>query len=121
MAIYQKIKIPVEFEKLPLKKMFVVSIFIGLITLVVSLGSIIILPPVIPLLYGLPQNDEQLVPNILIIVPSLVTIIFSFVNIFISLNSESNYLKKILAFSSILVCILTVITTFKIIFLVGSI
>lgn len=120
MATLKQIISNPEFERLPLKKLFVSSFFISLFTLVIGLVAQIILPTEIPLFYGLPQTNEQLAPSLLIVLPSALSIIITIANALISIKVDNNYLKRALAFSSISVSVLAIITTYKIIFLVGS-
>ena len=77
------------------------------------------LPPTLPILYGRPTGESQLVPNLgLLIVPS-VSILIIIINSVISVFSKDIFLKKVLAVSSLLVAILTAIAVAKVIFLVG--
>jgi len=116
-----KIKLSPGFEKLPLKKLFVFSFFLSVITILLGLVAQIFLPPEIPLYYGLPQTSEQLAPTIFIILPSVLSIFITVINTIFSMKIHDNFLNKTLAFTSISVSILAMITTYKIIFLVGSI
>lgn len=109
-----------RFEKLPLKYLFVISFFINLIFILFGLASTFILPPEIPLFYGLPKNSAQLAKSLYIIIPAAVSMVITIVNAVISINIESQYLKRTMAFASLSVTILSVIATYKIIFLVGS-
>lgn len=115
------VKLNPEFERLPLKKLFVVSFLISLSTIVLGLAAQFILPPEIPLYYGLPQTYEQVASSFLIILPSLISIVITIFNAIVSIKTHDNYLKRALAFTSISVAILAIITTYKIIFLVSSI
>lgn len=115
------IKMDPRFEKLPLKYLFVISFFINLIFILFGLASTFILPPEIPLFYGLPKNSAQLAKSLYIIIPAAVSMVITIVNAVISINIESQYLKRTMAFASLSVTILSVIATYKIIFLVGSI
>ncbi|MDO8341295.1 MAG: hypothetical protein Q7T59_04950 [Candidatus Woesebacteria bacterium] len=121
MALYKKIKFGPEFERLPLKKLFVYSFVINLITILLGLLAKLILPPEIPLFYGLPQTSEQLAKSIFIILPATIALLLTLVNAILSINIGGTYLKKTLAFTSIAISLLALIGTFKIIFLVGSI
>lgn len=116
MAILAKL----EFNKLPLKKLFVGSFLISIITIIVGVSVHFFLPPLIPLYYGLPQTDDQLVPSLYIVIPSLMSITITLINLFLSIKTNSNYFRKILAFTSISISLLSAITTYKIIFLIGS-
>lgn len=106
---------------IPLKRLLVSSLVISVITIVLGLLAQLILPPQIPLYYGLPQTSEQITPSIFIILPSLLSIIITIINTSFSTKIHDIFLKKTLAFASISVSVLATITTYKIIFLVGSI
>ncbi len=110
-----------EFEKLPLKNVYFFSLFFSAIIFIISLVSQFILPPQIPLYFGLPQTSDQLASSFMIIVPSLSSILIIIINILIAINLNDNYIKKTLAFGSISVFILSAITTIKIILLVSLI
>lgn len=109
-----------EFEKLPLKKMYAVSIATSITLIIIGLISQLFLPPQIPLFYGLPQTDSQLAPSILIILPSFISIVITAINALLATKINDIFIKKTLAFSSISICLLVVITTIKIIFLISS-
>ena len=94
------VKLNPEFERLPLKKLFVISFFTSLLTIVLGLLAQFILPPVIPLYYGLPQTTEQVAASFLIILPSVFSIVLTIVNAIISIKTHDNYLKKALAFTT---------------------
>lgn len=119
MDVFTKNKLGTEFEKLPMSKTFVYLVIFSLINIVIGIFSQIILPPEIPLFYGLPQNSEQLAPSILIILPSIVSALIIVLNILISIKSSDVYIKKTLVFASILVTLLSTVTTYKILFLVS--
>jgi hypothetical protein len=111
----------IKESNLPLKSLFTISAVINMVFILLGLVGQLVLPPEIPLFYGLPKNSEQLAPSIFIILPSISSLIITVVNAVISINIDGVYLKKSLAFASISVCLLSVIATYKIIFLVGSI
>lgn len=118
---YKPIKIVPKFEKLPLKKLFIASFVINIITIILGFLVKFILPPEIPLLYGLPQTSEQLVKSIFIILPSSIALILTIINAIVSISIDGTYLKKTLAFASISISLLSLVGTFKIIFLIGPI
>lgn len=105
----------------PLKSLFVTSFVINCIFIIISLISIIILPPEIPLFFGLPKSNSQLAVNYMIVAPSLISTFLTICNFLISLKINGQYVKKTLAFTSVSITLLNVIATLKIIFLVGSI
>jgi hypothetical protein len=112
--------IQTEFKKLPLSKLYISSFVISISSIAFGLVFQFLLPPEIPLYYGLPQTEGQIAPSITIILPSMVSIFIIFINTLIAIKVSSNYLKKILSFTSLAVSVLAIITTFKICFLVGS-
>ena len=114
------IKIDPRFEKLPLRHLFIISLVINCVLILSGLFAKFVLPPEIPLYYGLPKNEDQLANSIYIILPALISILVTIINAVLSVISNSVYLKKTLAFASILVTILSIVATYKIIFLVGS-
>jgi hypothetical protein len=117
MALLEQLKT----STVPLKPLFSISIVINLLFLVLSAMSIFILPPEIPLFYGMPKSNAQVAPSFMIIVPSLSSFIFTTINYIAALKLNQQYLKKTLAFASIAATILSSIATYKIISLVGSI
>lgn len=114
------IKIDPRFEKLPLRHLFIISLIINGVLVLSGLLAKFILPPEIPLYYGLPKNEDQLAKSIYIILPALISILITITNTVLSIISTSIYLKKTLAFASISITILSIVATYKIIFLVGS-
>jgi len=108
-----------NWEKLPLKNYLYLSaglsLFLALIVLVVRNY----LPPEVPLFYGKPVGEEQLIPNLgLLIVPGVLLLII-FTNTVLSVITNKPFLKKALIISALFVTIVAAITIFKIIFLVG--
>lgn len=104
-----------------IKKIIISSFVVSGVTILSGLLSQFILPPEIPLFYGLPQTSEQIAPSILIIIPSTASLLITLVNILFISKASNIYLKKTLAFTSITISTLATITTLKIIFLVGAI
>jgi len=108
-------------NKLPLKNFIIVSFFVNIVCLILSFLSKIILPPEIPLFYGLPQNQEQITKSFYLFLPSGISLVLTVINTYISLSINNIYLKKILAMATFLLTILSTVTLIKIIFLVGKI
>lgn len=80
-----------------------------------------VLPPEVPLFYGLPQGEEQLAKPIFLLIPAGLSLLIIFINLFLAKVIKDDFLKKVLAIASLVVAIFAAITTFKIIFLVGNI
>lgn len=110
-----------KFERLPLKKFYIFSFFLNVSILLIAFLSKYILPPEIPLFYGLPQSSQQISSSLLLFIPSSISLAITIINAYLSVFVDNVYLKKVLALSSILVSFLSTLTTLKIIFLVGSI
>lgn len=114
------INVDPRLEKLPLFNLIVFSTVINIVTIVLGLVSRFFLPPLIPIFFGLPQTDEQLASSIYILIPPTITVLLTFINIAISLKIQSNYNKRVLAFTTFALSILSTIAVVKIILLVGS-
>lgn len=78
------------------------------------------LPPEVPLFYGLSEGKDQLGTSLSLIIPPLLSISFIALNLLISLFTKDLFLKKTLIITSISTTILSTITVFKIIFLIGT-
>lgn len=97
-------------------------------SLVINLGLIItvltirgtVLPPEVPLFYGLPQGEEQLASSLALILPATVSICLILINIFLSNFFKEGFLKKSLIISGVFSVLFPLATTAKIVFLVGS-
>jgi hypothetical protein len=93
---------------------------VSLIALSLALLFQRFLPPQIPLFYGSPVGEEQLVPSFELIIPSILSLSINLINLLIFFIAKDDFLKKALMITSFVVAFFTLITTFKIIFLVGS-
>lgn len=102
-------------------KHFYISIGVNLALILAIILVRPFLPPVVPLLYGKPVGEMQLVNSIWLIIPSLVSIVISLINFLLNKYFvKDNFHKKILSYTSLFINILVAITVVKIIFLVGS-
>jgi hypothetical protein len=121
LKLQQLVKKPYfDISKIPFLKLIMVSIFLNLICI---LGIFIArnnIPPQVPLYYGYARGDKQLSSSSGLVLPSLIAIGIIITNTTISLFINSDYLKKALIISSLLVTVLSLITTVKIMLLVGS-
>jgi hypothetical protein len=93
---------------------------VSILTCLVALLVQTILPPLIPLFYGLPTGSEQLSPSYGLLIPGALSLIINLVNFLLWSKIQDGYLKRILLISSYIVAFFVIITTIKIIFLVGS-
>ena len=105
---------------LPFKGYVITSLVLSaILILVVSLlrGN---LPPYVPLYYGLAVGEEQLAQQWALIIPSLVSVFIIFLNISLSYIVKNDFLKRTLIISGVVSSFFSLITTVKIILLVGS-
>jgi hypothetical protein len=77
------------------------------------------LPPQVPLFYGLPVGEAQLTSYWGFLIAPAASLVISFINILISSLISDNFYKRVLIISSFFISVLVIITTLKIIFLVG--
>jgi uncharacterized protein YqhQ len=103
-----------------LKKFFKVSLFLGLVSILLALLAQKILPPQIPLFYGLPESEGQLASALQLIIPGVFSLTITVFNFGLLTLVKDNFLQKALLLASLLAGIFALITTIKIIFLVGS-
>jgi len=107
------------WKKLTFRNYFLAAITIDLVT---GLSIILLrdfLPPLVPLFYGRPAGEAQLTGTFGLLIAPGVSFLITVINLGISLLVENNFLKRILAISTIVISVLTTITVAKIIFLVG--
>ena len=77
------------------------------------------LPPQVPLYFSKPRGEAQLAPTIFIFLPLLISLLLLFTNSWLAQTlSVYPLLKRILALSGTVVCILSALTAFRILFLV---
>jgi len=115
---YQK---SIENTKVPFSKQIIIFLLINLAMILLLGFSILILPPQIPLFYGLPDGDEQLAENWLITLPNFIALLTVFINSLLATKIKDEYIKKVIVITGFVVTIFAIITVFKILFLVGNI
>lgn len=107
-------------SKLPYLKL--VYIAIGVNTAVI-LGILIfqnLIPPEVPLFYGLPEGNTQVANSEELIIPSMISLLVILTNISVSSILQNDYLKRVLIIVSIIITLLSLITTLEILYLVGN-
>lgn len=106
---------------LPLIKLLYVSIGISVLNLIIVLAAQRFLPPVVPLYYGLAEGEQQLgASNELFIAPVLAFGII-IINYAIASFIYNEFVKQALVIIALSTSVLLLITSVKIIFLVGSV
>ncbi len=110
-----------SWKNTPLKSFIFTSIAINLTTIIIIMVTIWIkiLPPVVPLFYGLPTGANQIVKNWELLIAPLSALIITFINFFLTYITRDLYLKKTLIVSATFISALSIITIIKIVLLVG--
>lgn len=106
--------------EIPFKNYVAIALGVNLLTILVVLISQRFLPPQVPLFYGLPQSEDQLVSSLGLVIPSVVSILIILANSSASSLTKNDFIKKTLVLSSLFATILSVVATIKVILLVGS-
>ncbi len=109
-----------DTDLIPFRNYAYFSLFASLTTIFAGVLPLKKLPPQVPLKDGLPEGEAQLAPALGLILPCLVSLGILIINVMACFFMEDEFLKKALILTSIGVTFFTVITTIKIIFLVGS-
>lgn len=104
----------------PLKNVLTVTLAGNILTILIVLVAQGHLPPQVPLYYGLAEGEEQLSSPLGLIIPSGLSLGILLVNTALTSVIKNDFLQKILVLASFAVTVFSVITTVKIILLVGS-
>jgi len=119
---YQKLGIQENLEgiEIPFKKIAFIFLAINLVAILIILAIQKILPPKIPLFYGLPEGEEQLTAPLSLIIPNLISFSIILIDIIFSFNIKDIFYKKIIIISGVLATLFSCVTVAKIIFLVSN-
>ena len=110
-----------NLKALPFKNWDIAILAINLLTILAAILSRTILPPVVPLFYGQPYGPAQLAPQGSLVIPGVAALTISILCIALSTRTEDDFLKKVLFGCMVGSAALSLVTTIKIIFLVGSV
>lgn len=117
MAAKQK---PASFwAHIPFRNFFYLSLFFNIAIIVIIFLIRSFLPPVVPLFYGRPEGEGQLIPTLGLAIAPLAALVLSAVNLILTKLVKDEFIRQILIISTFLISLLTFITVIKIIFLVG--
>lgn len=105
---------------IPFRNYIYVALGVNLVILLIVVISQRFLPPQVPLFYGLAEGEGQMAPSFALAVPSLVSILIIALNISVSFSTKDVFLKRTLILAAVVATIFSVVTTIKIILLVGS-
>lgn len=106
-------------SKVPFKNYLAVSLALALATIAFVIFFQGKLPPEVPLFYGAAEGEAQVAPSWMLILPSAFSILAIIVNFFLASLTRDEFIKKVLVISALIATLFSVVTTFKIIFLVG--
>lgn len=107
------------WKKVTYRNYFLAAIIISVVAAVSLLLIKSFLPPVVPLFYGRPSGEAELTMALGLFIAPGASLAVTFLNLLLSLWVKDDFLKKILAISSIVISALMAITIVKIVFLVG--
>lgn len=105
---------------LPKPAVTITIFLLNIIVLIFIFAVKNLLPPEIPLLYGKPSGEEQLVPKIYLFIPPSLAIVFLLLNLILIKFIKDKFLQYSLLSLSLIITILSTITVLKIISIVGN-
>jgi len=107
------------FRELPFRNYIYLAFGISLFTIAIVALLSSFLPPEVPLFYGKPVGGGQLTKTLGLMIAPVSSLAILAVNCAIAILTKEIFTKKMLIFAAFAACLLSTITTFKIIFLVG--
>lgn len=107
-------------KKIPYTKLLYISFIANFLTILLLFIFRENIPPEIPLFYGYPEGENQLAQKSSLALPSLISIMVIITNSSIAFFTKDEFIKKTLVIASFAVTFLSLVTTIKIAFLVGS-
>lgn len=110
-----------KIKTIPYVKIFAPLLVVNFIVVFIVIWLQPSLPPEVPLLYGRAYGEKQLIAKLGLTIPSGVVIFATLVNAAVSSLVSEKLLQQILVATSIVATILSLITTTKIILLVGNV
>jgi len=106
-------------KKLSFKNLYFIAIIINVVAILAIIILKSFLPPLVPLFYGEPAGEAQLTNTFGLLIAPAVAFLLTILNLSVSFWVKDEFLKKILAISTLVISVLTAITMVKIILLVG--
>ena len=107
------------WKKIAFKNFFFVAIIINILAVIAIIILKDFLPPRLPLFYGRPVGETQLVGTLGLLVAPAASFLITMLNLVVSFSIKDDFLKRIIAVATLTISILTAITILKIILLVG--
>lgn len=109
-----------EVDTLPFKNYLLGALTINMVIILAVVLAQGVLPPQIPLFYGLAEGEGQLAPKLFLLIPSFAASLVLVVNSLLSSLFTEEFIKKALLVASVATTFFAAITTLKIMLLVGS-
>ena len=109
-----------EVSKTPINQGLIIMVVLNLLIIALVLLLQKLLPPEVPLYFGLPEGEQQLVGSHFLIIPSTLSLFLVIVNTLISLVIKNDFLIKVLTVASYATTFFSAIATIKIFLLVGG-
>lgn len=107
------------FQNLPFKNYIYLAVGISVFAIIAIIALSGFLPPEVPLFYGKPVGEGQLIKTLGLTIAPLSSLIILAINSMIAVSTQDPFVKKMLILAAFAACLLATITTVKIIFLVG--
>jgi len=116
----QKKRLKEITDDIPFRRWVNFAVIVNLIIIAWVFLIINFLPPEVPLFYGFPEGQEQLGSVYLLALPSIISLGIVFLNILLGIFIKDEFLVKILTLTGVASTFFSLVTTLKIIFLVGG-
>jgi hypothetical protein len=110
----------IDTKHLPFVKYLYGGLILNSLLIILLLLLQKLLPPEIPLFYGMAEGEEQIAKSIFIVIPNAVSLLILVVNSIIASYVKQDFYKKILITAGLISTFFSTITALKILFLVGN-
>lgn len=107
------------WKKITFNNYFLVAAVLNLLSLLAPVVLRAFLPPIVPLFYGRPTGEGQLISTLGLMIAPATALLITAINLLLNLWTKDDFLKKILAVAALIISIVTTITVIKVILLVG--
>jgi len=115
-----KITLQSIITTIPFKKIIIGSLLVNLTVVVLVFATKNSLPPVVPLLYGLPQGQDQLVNTNFLVMPAIFSIAIIAANTLLIKIVDNDFIQKVFLGLIITSTSLSTIAIIRVMLLVGS-
>lgn len=96
----------------------IICLLVNLIIIAIVLLLRNNLPPVIPLLYGEPKGEDQLVPRNFLMLPPIMVTVITIVNTVLSRVIKDHFIQQLLFGFTVVTTLLSTVTVIRIILLI---